>query len=97
MNLQFTLKEMENMLEETKKNINDYNSAIDELDKIINDLSLSWVSKETKTYETFYSNYKINYLKLINMKEMMENFYNKIEEQKTILETTAIDINKNFE
>ena len=97
MNLQFTLKEIENMLDEIKKSIDEYSSAIDDLDRIINELSISWISKETKTYETFYSKYKDNYLKLISMRDMMNRLYTNLDNKKNMLETMAVELNNKFE
>ena len=97
MNMQYTLNEIEIMLEETREYIDEYSKSIDELDKIINDLSQSWISKETKTYESFYSQYKENSSKLLSMQQMMKRFYEKLENQKVNLLETSKEIKNSFE
>ena len=97
MDIKFTLKEIEEMIVETKNYIYEYTKSIEELDKLIDELSQSWVSKESKTYEYFYSQYKENYFKLIDMQQMMNKFYDKLENKKQYLIETSREIKKNFE
>ena len=97
MDMQFTLKEIENTYDDAKNYVEVYQNAVDELDKLINELSQSWISNETKTYETFYSNYKDNYTKLIKMQQMMKNFCDKLEIKKQELSEMAKSINNKFE
>ena len=97
MDTQFTLKEIENTYEEAKDYLNTYKKSIDELNRLINELSQSWISKETTTYEDFYSNYKYNYTKLIRMQQMMETFCEKLDMKKIELTETSRIIKNEFE
>ena len=97
MNMQFTLKEIETLSDESKEYLEKYQRSVEELNKLINDLSQSWVSKETKTYETFYSNYKNNYIKLVKMQQMMKQFCDNLDEKKQELEEMTKSINDRFE
>lgn len=95
--MQFTLKEIENTYEEAKNYVDTYQRAVDELNRIINELSQSLISKETKIYETYFSNYKDNYTKLVKMEQMMKNFCDKLEIKKQELSEMAKAINNKFE
>ena len=83
--------------EEAKNYVDTYQRAVDELNRIINELSQSLISKETKIYETYFSNYKDNYTKLVKMEQMMKNFCDKLEIKKQELSEMAKAINNKFE
>ena len=97
MDLNFTLSEMENIYNEAYEYYNVYKSAIKELDTVINNMSDSWISKETHTYEAFKELYKEKYPKLKQTEEAMLFFCKKIEEKKMQLEETSNTVINSFE
>ena len=97
MELEFSLEELKTtlniMLEQTSK----YIEAIEVLNTSIVTLETSWISKETKTYETFLEKYKEKEKKLLEAKTLMQECCRKLSEKILEFEETATSTKSSFE
>lgn len=94
MEISFTLEKMEELYNETLDYYNIYQNSLNEINQIIQELSLHWKSDETKTYQEFYQKYQEKLPKLLEIKDLMKQFCNQIEIKKNeFLEATDNTIN----
>ena len=92
--LGFSLSGMENVYEMGTKYTANFDEAIKELDAAVHKLSTYWASEETGTYQKFESLYKEKRAVLVQARDYMQRFCNKVEEQRDGFETAAADVNR---
>lgn len=87
--VKFSLAEMENTYLQASNDQETFSKSIDEINKIVNELSSVWTSDETNTYETFKQLFNEKYPALVEGNEMMKTFCSKIQEKKEDFQEAA--------
>ncbi|MBR2828078.1 MAG: hypothetical protein IKE70_02455 [Bacilli bacterium] len=97
MEISFTLQEMENVYMEALKYSKTFKNSIESLKMLIEELPKYWTSEETSTYEVFLQMFQQKYKKLIEISEKMNQFCEKINEQKVQFQQASKNVIDSFE
>ncbi len=97
MELDFSLKELEELSSEFLDCYNTYKNSLDSLKKITDEVSLSWQSPETHTYDEFKNSFLQKYSKLLETEKMMFQIIQILEAKKQDLENASEKVIQSFE